>query len=338
MNPEPPAALQGAIQRELDGVSRNALAARAARISAQYRGGAASGRAIADEQDALAYALARLPATYAACAAVFAEARRLAPDFAPVRLLDAGAGPGGASWAALETWPGLASIVLLDAHPAFLALAARLAGDGPAALRGADVRGADLVASAAHPGADLVVASYALAEIAPERQGQVTAELWAASEGLLALVEPGTPDGFARMRAARDLLIAQGARVLAPCPHEAPCPMAGADWCHFVQRLPRRRDHRLLKGGEAPFEDEKFAYVVAARPGVAAAARTPRVLAPPRAAKPGIDLKLCGPGGLERRFVARRDKAAHARARRLGWGDALEPDQGAAPAEASRTD
>ena len=55
---------------------------------------------------------------------------------------------------------------------------------------------------------------------------------------------------------------------------------------------------------------------------MAAAARTPRVLARPRAGKPGIELKLCGPEGLEQRFVGRRDKAAHALARRLGWGDA----------------
>jgi ribosomal protein RSM22 (predicted rRNA methylase) len=40
--------------------------------------------------------------------------------------------------------------------------------------------------------------------------------------------------------------------------------------------------------------------------------------------KPGIELKLCGPDGVERRFVARRDKSAHAVARRLDWGDVHE--------------
>jgi ribosomal protein RSM22 (predicted rRNA methylase) len=54
---------------------------------------------------------------------------------------------------------------------------------------------------------------------------------------------------------------------------------------------------------------------------VTVAARAPRILAPPRAGKPGIDFKLCAPNGLEQRFVARRDKAQHAIARRLGWGD-----------------
>jgi ribosomal protein RSM22 (predicted rRNA methylase) len=112
--------------------------------------------------------------------------------------------------------------------------------------------------------------------------------------------------------------------LLAPCSHDGACPLASPDWCHFAQRLPRSRDHRLAKGAEAPFEDEKFIYFIASRPHVAASAAT-RVLAPPRAGKPGIELKLCTPAGLERRFVPRRDKPAHAAVRRLGWGDAL-PD------------
>jgi ribosomal protein RSM22 (predicted rRNA methylase) len=140
---------------------------------------------------------------------------------------------------------------------------------------------------------------------------------------LLVLVEPGTPAGFARILAARSVLVSEGANLLAPCPHARDCPLAAPDWCHFSVRLPRSRDHRFAKGADAPFEDEKFAYLIAARPQVAAAARSPRVLAPPRAGKPGIRLKLCGPEGLEARFVGRRDKAAHAQARRLGWGDAL---------------
>ncbi|MBL8771909.1 MAG: SAM-dependent methyltransferase [Phenylobacterium sp.] len=325
-----PPALKAAIARELEGRPRRDLGARRAAATAAYRAGGTSAAAIRGADDALAYALARLPATYAAAAAVFAEARRVAPGFRPASLLDAGSGPGGGSWAAREAWPSLRAIAWVDASAPFLALAGRLASGAfePDARRG-DLASADL------PRADLVLASYALAEIPPVGQAGVVGRLWNATDGVLALVEPGTPAGYARLLEARGLLIAGGATILAPCPHADACPLTAPDWCHFSVRLARSRDHRLAKDASAPFEDEKFAYVLAARPGVAAAPARARVLARPHAGKPGIDLKLCTPAGLERRHVARRDKAAHAVARRLGWGDAW-PDAEDAPAPAPR--
>jgi ribosomal protein RSM22 (predicted rRNA methylase) len=300
------------------------MAERSAGISARYRAGGTSAGVVGSAADATAYVLTRLPATYAAGAHVLAEAGRMAPDFAPRSLLDAGAGPGGAGWAALETWPSLATAVLLDSNRNFLDMAAVLAAGGPPALRDAQRLRADLTAPADWPSADLVVASYTLAEIPVEKQAATIAALWAATEGLLVLIEPGTPAGYARILAARDGLIAAGAAILAPCPHHAACPLVSEDWCHFVQRLPRSRDHRLAKGAEVNFEDEKFIYLVVARPSVAALAPTARVLAPPRTTKPAIELKLCSPSGaLERVSAARRDKPAYAVARRLDWGDAM---------------
>jgi len=327
VTPELPWALRAALERRLDGVSRRDLGARAQKVSAHYRQGGASEAVVRGEADALAYALTRLPATYAADLAVLAEAARLAPGYTPARLLDAGAGPGGGSWAAVSVWPSISQVTLADSSRPFLALAAELAADGPPAMAGAERLAVDLARAAELPRADLVLMSYALAELAPEAQDGAVDALWAAAGGLLALVEPGTPAGFARLRRARAKLIAAGARILAPCPHEAECPLLEGDWCHFVQRLPRSRDHRLAKAADAPFEDEKFAYLVAAREHVAVAPRGARVLTPPRAGKPGIELKLCAPAGTaETRFVARRDKAAFGIARRLVWGAALPPD------------
>ena len=321
MTPDLPPALRAAIDAQLEGVARGDLALRAQRTSQAYRAGKPSSGVIRDAADALAYALTRLPATYAASVTVLAEAARMTPGFRPASLLDAGAGTGAASWAAETVWPGLEVVDWVDASPPFLALASSLAAGGPAPLRTATATRADLTDMADLPAADLVVASYALAEIAPGRQLGVIAGLWAAARGLLVMVEPGTPAGYSRMLSARDALIAAGANILAPCPHHSACPLAGADWCHFSVRLPRSRDHRQAKGADVPFEDERFAYLIAARSHLEALARAPRILAPPRAGKPGIDLKLCGEAGVEQRFVGRRDKPAHARARRLGWGD-----------------
>lgn len=322
-----PPPLRQAADALLQGVARKGVAERARAISERYRAGGGSAAVVTSEADAIAYALTRLPATYAADLRAMVETAETAPDFAPRSLLDAGAGPGGAAWAALEVWPSVERSVRLDSNTAFLDLAERLAEQGPPSLKGAERLRADLTAAGDWPQAELVVASYALAEIPDTRQAAVIEALWRSAQGFLLVIEPGTPAGWARILAARDVVLGEGATVLAPCAHEAPCPLSPPDWCHFVQRLNRSRDHRLAKGGEVPFEDEKFIYLAAARPGVMAAARVSRILAPPKAGKPGIEFKLCTPQGTaERRFVGKRDKAAHAAARRLDWGDRLDLD------------
>lgn len=324
MTPDLPAALRQSAHRLLEGVTRKGLAERAGRISEAYRAGRTSAAVVREEDDAVAYVLARLPATYAACARAFHEAALIAPDFAPASLLDAGAGPGGASWAAIETWPDLAQATLLDSNRTFLDMAATLAAEAEPVLRDAVRLKADLASPEVWPRAALVIASYALAEIAGPRQAAMIDALWSACDGMLVLVEPGTPDGWRRILNAREGLIAAGAAILAPCPHALACPLSAPDWCHFVQRLPRSRDHRAAKGAEVPFEDEKFIYLVAARQGVAANTRARRILAPRRASKHAIVLKLCSPSGaLEEAVVPKRDKPAFAVARRLDWGDAL---------------
>src|SRR5438034_4713506 len=114
-SPDLPAELKGALDAKLEGVSRHDAAGRAASISQTYRDGGGSG-AIRSETDALAYALARMPATYAAVIASLNALVEIRPDFAPQNLLDVGAGPGTATWAAAEAFPSLQKFGLLDAN------------------------------------------------------------------------------------------------------------------------------------------------------------------------------------------------------------------------------
>jgi ribosomal protein RSM22 (predicted rRNA methylase) len=140
---------------------------------------------------------------------------------------------------------------------------------------------------------------------------------------VLLVVEPGTPAGWTRILQARAQLIAAGAHLVAPCPHAAACPLAPPDWCHFARRVTRSRRHRLTKGGDVPWEDEKYIYIAAARRGGV----TPeaRVIAPPRNAPGRVTLKLCQrDGAAAERLMTRRQGAAFKTARRLDWGDAVE--------------
>lgn len=320
--PALPAGLAAAIAAQLEGRSRKALAESARRLSESYRGRKPTSDAIRDETDALAYALTRMPATYAAVVAALGRFAAEQPDFAPTSVLDVGCGLGAASYAASAVWPGVTAIEMVDRSLAFLTLAGTLAaGSGTAAVAGARITTADLTrlpdGAAAH---DLVVAAYALTELADKDLAGVTAALWARAGGALVIVEPGTPRDHARLMDVRARLIAAGATILAPCPHAAPCPLAAPDWCHFSVRLPRSREHKLLKGAEAPFEDERYSYLVAARLGEAAMAR---ILSPARRGKAGMTLKLCTAGGLSEIFLPKRDKARYEWNRKKDWGDAL---------------
>src|SRR6266576_2317659 len=134
-SPDLPAELKTALDARLEGVSRNDAAGRAAVISQTYRDGGGSG-AIKSETDALAYAMARMPATYAAVVASLNALVEMRPDFAPTSLLDVGAGPGTASWAAAEAFASLKAFTLLDANDALRTLALDLA-QGSTRLRGA---------------------------------------------------------------------------------------------------------------------------------------------------------------------------------------------------------
>ena len=321
-SPALPAGLAGALQARLEGRPRQALAESARRLSESYRARKPTSDAIRSETDALAYALTRMPATYGAVVSALGRVASEQPDFAPKSLLDIGCGLGAGAYAATAVWPGIARVGLIDRSRAFLDLAAALAQEsGEAAVAGATITTADMTRLPESEGADLVMVAYALTELADADLGPVADAVWSRTQGALVIVEPGTPRDHQRLMSVRARLIEKGAQLLAPCPHAAPCPLAAPDWCHFSVRLPRSREHKLLKGAEAPFEDEKFSYLVAARTGAGAAAR---IIGPARHSKIAVTLKLCKNNGLGEISAARRDKARYEGLRRKNWGDSFD--------------
>ncbi len=323
MNPALPAPLADALDALAEGRSGRDLAERAQTISALYRSGAPSSRAIRDEMDALAYALTRMPATYAAVRAALEALAERAPDFAPRTVADIGCGPGTASWAAMDAFHSADDLSLIDGNKALLDLATEMIRRSEQAA--ATSRTLASLDATPPPSAELVIAAYVLTEMPDAAASKLAERLWDATEGALVLVEPGTPASWVRLMTIRSMLINAGAMVAAPCPHHAPCPIIPSDWCHFSQRLPRSRAHRLAKGGDAPFEDEKFAYLAVVRPSVALEPPRPRVLALPLEDKAAVSLKLCEPsGGLALRRIVKRDKDTYRAVRRAGWGDVVE--------------
>ncbi len=71
-----------------------------------------------------------------------------------------------ASWAAVETWPHIATVTLVEAEPEMVRAGKALADSGRESLRRARWTIAEVGAAATQ--ADLVVASYVIGELEPE--------------------------------------------------------------------------------------------------------------------------------------------------------------------------
>src|SRR5690606_26113345 len=224
------------------------LAKAAAELSRRYRRERprVKGRYLTTAGEALAYAAVRMPATYAAVFSVLSEVKARCPGFQPRTLLDVGAGPGTAAWAAAVHWPRLERCVLVEREPEMIALGRRLAAHAPlAALQEATWLHHDLSASLEMPPADLVIASYVGRELSGNVLGGFGERVWEGWTVLWVLIEAGSAAAFERSLALRSRLIQRGAHVVAPCPHQDACPLSG-DWCPFGARVERSRWHRRL--------------------------------------------------------------------------------------------
>ncbi|MFJ3923918.1 small ribosomal subunit Rsm22 family protein [Streptomyces sp. NPDC090022] len=326
MNASPTAdALRAALAGLLDGLPPKQAAAAVERLIANYRGRTPTDAPVLrDRSDVAAYAAYRMPATFEAVRAALDALATAAPAWSPASHVDVGGGTGAATWAVDATWEGPRETTVLDwAEPA-LALGRELAAaSGSPVLRAAQWRRAVIGAGLALPEADLVTVSYVLGELTETARAAVVAEAARAGQAVV-VIEPGTPEGYLRIRAARDALIAAGMRVAAPCPHDGTCPIVvGEDWCHFSARVSRSSLHRQVKGGSLAYEDEKFSYVAAVR--MPAGPAVSRVTRKPQIRKGLVLLDLCGPDGLRRETVTKRHGDLYKAARDTPWGAPWPP-------------
>lgn len=304
-----PELLQSAIDDVLQRSSSLALRKARESLTQIYKEGADSSSIFADEAKRLAYLGARMPATYAAAHTVLQNV-----PFPIAHLLDLGAGPGTASWAAAELFPSLQKVTLVERSPEAIALGQALAQSHPLLQHAQWIQQS---LSQPIPQADAVILSYVLNEL-PDLHALIE-RCWEAAP-LLILIEPGTPRGFQIIRRVRQQLIDLKAHLIAPCPHSFACPIQGTDWCHFSTRLERTRLHRLLKEGSLGYEDEKFSYLISAK--TAASPVGGRVIRHPMKHSGHVRLTLCTKEGkIEEKTISKKDRELYRRARHAESGD-----------------
>lgn len=267
----------------------------------------------------IAYIAARMPATYAAVECVLKELEK--DKEAITTLLDLGSGPGTVLWAAQRAFPLLSSAVLVEQDQQLVSLGKRLCSTlSEISALSINWRVGDLKAFDEGHGYDLVTLSYSVGELPSKSIEELIKNCWKQTKRFIAIIEPGTPEGFERIRTIRSHLIELGAHIVAPCPHAGSCPMNESNWCHFSVRVERTSEHRQLKRGALGYEDEKFSYIIASKESYFSFPKG-RVLRHPLKRSGHLIFDVCASQGLSRRIISKKDSEGYKRAVKLQWGD-----------------
>ncbi|MCR5822796.1 MAG: small ribosomal subunit Rsm22 family protein [Lachnospiraceae bacterium] len=302
-------------------------------ICERYNNDSGHGKVLVkNEEEAVSYAISRMPGTFGAVKSA-AEAVReaLEPfweehrDMIPKTLTDVGSGTGAAVWA-IDSCFELEKINCLERENAMIEIGKHMLSYGDEVMKNATWIREDAAKEGErrNMSADLVTASYIMNELKPEDRDSFLKLLWDLSEKMIILLEPGTKIGFRNISYAREFFIDKGAKVVAPCTHSSPCPLGKDDWCHFSCRMQRSKVQKFVKGGDAPYEDEKFSYVAVLKDAGYDSGEGSRIIRHPVISKGCVELKTCSVSGCEEFKVTSRDKALFKTARKAEWGDRWE--------------
>lgn len=322
MNVELPPTIRTVLESQiLEKYPMSALTNAANDVSSRYRReGSGHNFQIASEVEALSYLAARMPATYAANTMVMSAVAKLYPAFEPKSVLDVGAGPGTSTIAARQYFESIQTAQLVEPNYHLKKAGVDLLSTPLNNATWSATKVEDYKPTSAY---DLVIASYVLNEIEPKKLGALIQKLWAACSGVLMILEPGTPQGAGIIQAVRDWAIAQNVNILAPCPQSGKCPLAAIEtrWCHFSVRTSRSKLHKVLKGGDAGFEDEKFSYIVLSR--VQTTPQKYRIIGHPSGTKLR-EVQVCVASGVAETLQVSKSHPLHKLSKKLEWGDGFD--------------
>ncbi len=290
-------------------------------LSTSYRSGKKKSHSfIRNEKEHLLYLATRLPATYAAVCEVFYAFQKVVGVVEEGSILDIGTGPGTLLVAAWKMGISFSKATLIESDAAWRVWAEKIIRSLhphlPLEWHFEDIGKLLLKKLPAH---DLVTLSYSLNELPHESRTKILEGCWNLTQKFLFLIEPGTPEGFSRIREARDFLLHKGAHILAPCTHAMECPMSKNDWCHFSARFARTSLHRRIKGATLGHEDEKYSYVIVSRQPHSLS--DGRIVHTPQKNKGHIGLPLCRDGKIEVKIFSKKQGDLYKQACRSNWGD-----------------
>lgn len=302
-------------------VSFKVIDSNAKNISKKYRENNNSGeRLVTTNNEAISYALSRMPATYEAVQDCLDKIFQN-NQFDIRTTIDVGAGTGAATWA-LHDYCEPQKSTCLEREDEMIKIGKKLMSNSSIS---SDVTWEkyDVLKDKIDGTYDFVVVSYMINELPKNEIKNVLEKLWNATGKVLLILEPGTPNGFSNIKRVREVLLSNGANVISPCTHEKECPLPENDWCQFSCRVQRSKVHKKLKDGSSPFEDEKYSYIAFSRNDCER--EKYRILRHPIINKGYTEFKICSKDAkIESIKLSKKDGSAYKESKKKSAGDSLD--------------
>ncbi|KAG6380818.1 mitochondrial small ribosomal subunit Rsm22-domain-containing protein [Boletus reticuloceps] len=256
-------------------------------------------------RDATAFASVILPAHYSAIYAVLRHVKhRLGASWNVDRVIDWGSATGSGLWAALNvfqkpsTTPGeepllanstVVTYLGLDQREGLVSIAKQLLQNTELDALSATWRKSfhdEYRVDPAKGHSTIALSAFMLsAQPSPLSRKYMVKEIWDSGAQTIILIDHNSPAGFQNIAEARHLLLDlgrteidhpdmmdqpfRGSHVVAPCPHDRPCPLQRSGplglVCGFSQRLQRPTFVRRTKHAKQGHEDIGYSYVVIRR-------------------------------------------------------------------------
>ena len=314
-----PQELKEAIDRISTQTNSTKIIEESQKISKRYRENEGKGKKLVTQNsEAIAYAISRMPATYSAVYSALSTVLKNSNEKIET-VLDVGAGTGAATWA-VSNLTNSNQITCLEREKEMINIGKDLMKDCEL-LSNTSWKEFDALKDNIEQKYDLVMTSYMINELPEGTRKDVINKLWDATNKILLIIEPGTPEGFKHILQAREMLLEKGANILAPCTHQNECAIKD-DWCSFYVRVARSGIHRQAKKGELGYEDEKFSYVAFSKSDVRVC--NSRILRHPQINKGYVKVKLCTENGIEEKTFSKKDGELYKRIKKLDAGDSIE--------------
>lgn len=313
-----PEGLKDSINRLLSENKVSNIIENAQTISNKYRKNDGKGkRLLTNESEAVSYVISRMPATYAA---VYSAFKQILANYNEkmTSLLDVGAGTGTGTWAVNEI-ENMSQITCLEREKSMSNIGKKLMKN--TALDNVQWKSYDILQDEIVEKADIVLTSYMINELPEQEREKAVLKLWQATNKLMVVIEPGTPEGFKNILNIRNLIKEQGGYIVAPCCCNGECPIKENDWCAFYARVARSSIHRQAKGGNLGYEDEKFSYIAFSKTPVEITGE--RILRHPQINSGFVKVKLCTADGIQEKTYSKKDGKIYKKTKKLDAGEKI---------------